>query len=75
MSNRTIWARTTVEQLMSRQFVRPRHCDQFATSGAASQDRNRGLFRPGLRVVDVGRLTRPQVNRWLDQPAGALIEG
>lgn len=74
MSERRIWARTTVEELMSRQLILPRPC--VATlPGAAAQDRDGGLFRPGLRVVAIDGERGRQIDRWRANPAGVLIEG
>ena len=74
----TIWARSTVEELLSRQFVRPRPCNVHSskrkTSGAIDRKRpeDAGLFRPGLRVVAIDGL---QIDRWLDDPVVVTIEG
>lgn len=70
-----IWARSTIEELLSRQVERTRPCEQ-ATGAAAQERRQRGQFRPGLRVVNIdGTAGDRRVERWLDHPSGALIEG
>lgn len=70
-----IWARSTIEELLSRQVERTRSGD-VATRAAVRDRQPQGQFRPGLRVVNIDDETRDgRVNRWLDHPAGAVIEG
>lgn len=72
----TIWAGTTLEQLLSRQVVPPRAWDALQANSPTARSTDRGLFRPGLRVVAMEERTgRRDADRWLDHPAGALIEG
>lgn len=70
-----IWARSTIEQLLSRQ------CQHSAsgkgqTGAAAQARRQRGQFRPGLRVIAIdAEGSAGHVDRWLDHPTCAVIEG
>lgn len=69
----TIWAQSTVEELLSRQFTRPRPCTVHSSARPAMPlAKKTGLFRPGLRVVAIDG---PQINRWLDDPVEVTIEG
>ena len=68
----TIWAQSTVEELLSRQFVRPSPCNAYVAARRAAKVAEKGLFRPGLRVVAIDAL---QVDRWLDDPVAVTIEG
>lgn len=68
----TIWAQSTVEELLSRQFVRPRPCNVHSSARRTPPVVEKGVFRPGLRVVAIDGL---QIDRWLDDPMVVTIEG
>ena len=73
----TIWAQSTIEELLSRQFVRPSRCASQHRSNNASprrpvRDAAQGAFRPGLRVVAIDGL---QIDRWVDDPVVVTIDG
>jgi hypothetical protein len=71
----SIWARSTIEELMSRQVARRKLCESEPSRGTAARSRDRGTFRPGLRVVAIEESARHQMSGWLDQFAGVTIEG
>lgn len=69
----SLWARSTIEQLMARQLAQPGPGERSDLQGAAAQARNRGAFQPGLRVVLIDE--RRGSGRWVNLAARETIEG
>jgi hypothetical protein len=71
----SVWARSTVEELMSRQVTGHKPCEADSSRGTAARSRDRGVFRPGLRVVALAEPAPGEMSGWLNHPAGVTIEG
>lgn len=75
MNERMIRSLSTAEELMTRQFVRPSYCERMSSTGGAVRARERGQFRPGLRIVELDEpADATDAGHWVDHPAGATID-